>query len=144
MTRINCVNVADLSPKHLVAEYRELPRCFKLMEAAQDRGESLYDKRNPSKYTLGAGHVRFFYDKGLYLLKRQSQIIEEMLRRDYNPKHTDPHSLVPAGLAMCRMKDWTPTKEDMVLNWERLHERDTVCYYLQPTGLIGLTRSKEK
>ena len=31
MTRINCVPVTELHDRHLVAEYRELPRCFALM-----------------------------------------------------------------------------------------------------------------
>ena len=34
MTRINCVPVEELHQKHLVAEYRELPRVFRLAEAA--------------------------------------------------------------------------------------------------------------
>lgn len=60
MTRINCIPPRELSREHLIAEYRELPRIFALVRAAIARGESPDDPRNPTSYTLGAGHVRFF------------------------------------------------------------------------------------
>lgn len=34
MTRINLADPSTLHSKHLLAEYRELPRVFKLVEAA--------------------------------------------------------------------------------------------------------------
>jgi hypothetical protein len=40
MTRINCIDPALLSDKHLGAEYRELPRIFNLVRDAIKRGES--------------------------------------------------------------------------------------------------------
>jgi deoxyribonuclease (pyrimidine dimer) len=120
MTRINCIPPSELTGKHLVAEYRELPRVFKLMKAAQDRGESVDDSRNPVKYVLGLGHVRFFYDKGLYLLNRQQSLIDEMLKRDYRPSYTNPTELLPNNLDPMRMQDWVPTDEAMALNRERI------------------------
>lgn len=38
MTRINLVDPSTLHTKHLIAEYRELPRVFALAEAAAFRG----------------------------------------------------------------------------------------------------------
>ena len=81
MTRINCIPPRQLSREHLIAEYRELPRIFALVHAAIARGESPDDPRNPTSYTLGAGHVRFFYCRLGYLVKRQLAIIDEMRDR---------------------------------------------------------------
>ena len=85
MTRINCVPVEELHQKHLVAEYRELPRVFKLAEAAAKRG----GHSAPANYTLGAGHVKFFYTHLGYCQQRFKQLVAEMVRRGYNPQHTE-------------------------------------------------------
>lgn len=123
MTRINCVPVEELHDKHLVAEYRELPRVFKLMRKAQARGEAPTDGRNPREYVLGTGHVRFFYNKGLYLLRRQKALVAEMQRRGFNPQFTDPSELLPDGLDLWRMMDWTPDEKALALNRSRIAER---------------------
>lgn len=123
MTRINCIPVTELTDKHLVAEYRELPRLFKLMKAAQDRGEAINDKRNPKSYKLGTGHVRFFYDKAAYLINRQTSLINEMIARGFKPQYTDPLQAVPDGLSVDRMKDWLPDEAAMTINRQRIKER---------------------
>lgn len=123
MTRINCVPVTELHDRHLVAEYRELPRCFGLMYQAQLRGEAVRDRRNPTEYVLGPGHVRFFYDKGLFLLKRQRELVAEMLRRGFNPQHRDPENFMPIDMDPWRMMDWTPDAAALALNRARLAER---------------------
>lgn len=123
MTRINCVPPSELTRQHLVAEYRELPRVFKLLKAAQDRGERIDDKRNPTEYKLGQGHVRFFYNKALWLLNRQKALVAEMLARGYNPNHTNPDDLLPDGLDPWRMMDWTPTPDALAINRARIEER---------------------
>ena len=60
MTRINAgIPVETLHDKHLIAEHREIkriPNCI-----AKGR-YSLKDK--PSKFVLGTGHVKFFYEIG--------------------------------------------------------------------------------
>jgi len=112
MTRINCVPPEELSGPHLVAEYRELPRVFGLIRKARP-GPA------PAEYVLGPGHVRFFYDKAGWLLRRQRALIDEMIRRGYRPTHTEPAPLA-AGLPM---GDWTPDERAMALNRARLAER---------------------
>src|SRR5690606_3058429 len=81
MTRINCVPVQELSGPHLVAEYRELPRVFALAQKAAGRG-ALFQ---PTTYTLGKGHLLFFYTRLSYLARRHTELIEEMKRRGYKP-----------------------------------------------------------
>ena len=77
MTRINCVPVQELTDAHLGAEYRELPRIFALARAAYLRGELPTDPRNPTEYTLGKGHVRFFYARLGWLRKRFLELVAE-------------------------------------------------------------------
>lgn len=109
MTRINCVPVSELTDKHLLAEYRELPRLSKLARHTEV----------PPTYRMGKGHVTFFYDKGQYLKKRfEEQIVPEMQRRHFTVKYKTyrPH---PEGLN----NDWEPTEEAMEINRARIKER---------------------
>lgn len=122
MTRINCIPPRELTRQHLIAEYRELPRVFGLARAAFARGETPDDLRNPMNYTLGAGHVRFFYCRLGYLVKRQLAIIEEMRARGYKPLFDAPHGLV-AGFPIAWCQDWEPTTEALAKNLARLSER---------------------
>jgi hypothetical protein len=110
MTRINCVPVEELVDKHLLAEYRELPRISKLAKVVNSV---------PKQYTLGAGHVKFFYDKGAWLKRRfEEEIVPEMQRRGFRTTYTQyrPH---PDGLN----NDWTPTAEAQQINRDRIAER---------------------
>lgn len=122
MTRINCIDPSLLSREHLISEYRELPRAFTYIKNAIARGESPTDKRNPSNYVLGTGHVRFFYNKAKWLLKRQQSIITEGLCRGYDLQHTDPSDLI-VGIPDEWCNDWTPTEIDINLNISRINKR---------------------
>jgi deoxyribonuclease (pyrimidine dimer) len=120
VTRINCVPVAELHSKHLVAEYRELPRVFKLAEAyAIKHGPGRPDKA-PTKYTLGKGHVLFFYTRLGYCHMRFLQLVAEMQRRGYEPKHLDtPHIEIPATW----LQPWRPDPKAIRINRERIKLR---------------------
>ncbi|ODT67288.1 MAG: endonuclease V [Pelagibacterium sp. SCN 63-23] len=122
MTRINCVPPAELSTKHLVAEYRELPRIFALVRAAIARGEAPDDTRNPTQYRLGAGHVRFFYPRLLYLARRQAMLVAEMQARGFHPNFTQTERLLD-GFPATWCQDWVPDEAAMVLNRARILER---------------------
>jgi deoxyribonuclease (pyrimidine dimer) len=122
MTRINCIPPQELSRAHLVAEYRELPRIFALVRAAIARGEQPTDPRNPDAYTLGRGHVRFFYPRLGYLVRRQQAILTEMIARGYNPTYRSvEHFLEGIPAEWCA--DWTPTEEAIAINLARIAER---------------------
>ena len=107
MTRINVVPVSELCNKHVLAEYRELPRVFTLARKCDDA---------PSEYTLGKGHVKFFYNKLAYLAKRQLELIAECKKRGFNITYT--------GLPECNkpelFNDYDPTKEAIALNRARI------------------------
>ena len=46
------------------------------------------ESKVPKKYTLNAGHVYFFYNKGQYLDKRYQELIKEMKKRGFKPDKT--------------------------------------------------------
>lgn len=119
MTRINCVPVKELSGPHLVAEYRELPRVFALAQKAALRGSF----SQPDDYTLGKGHVMFFYTRLGFLAQRHLQLINEMKHRGYKPgfsgiKREDFPSIPDDYWA-----DWRPSAKAMEINRARLKER---------------------
>ena len=116
MTRINCIPVEELSGPHLVAEYRELPRVFRLAEKAAIRGVFT----QPTQYTLGTGHILFFYTRLGYLAKRHCQIVQEMRRRNYKPVYDGVRRLDFPDIPDKYWNDWTPTEEAMALNRQRI------------------------
>lgn len=115
MTRINCIPVEELHDKHLIAEYRELPRVFKLAKP----GVPI-----PEKYVLGTGHVKFFYNKLHWLYTRQKQLVAEMKRRGFNPKF-DPEYLTTAAANPYHglYGGWFVPEEAKALNRARINER---------------------
>lgn len=121
MTRINCVPVTELSRQHLVAEYRELPRVFNLARKAATRGHQSKDA--PPNYTLGKGHVLFFYTRLKYLAKRQQQLIEEMQKRGYQPNFTDCLFELHADIPLYMWNDWEPDETALAINRQRILER---------------------
>lgn len=117
MTRINVVEPSTLHSKHLLAEYRELPRVFKLVEAAEKRGAVV---GIPATYVLGTGHVTFFYNKLTYLEKRFQAIVAECQKRGFNIAHTQ----VPAVVVSERWRnDYAPTMQALALNIARIKDR---------------------
>lgn len=92
------------------------------MKAAIARGENPDDLRNPQSYTLGKGHVRFFYPRLGYLAARQKQLIAEMRARGYVPKFTNPDELL-FGIPAEWCRDWEPTVEALAINRVRIAER---------------------
>lgn len=117
MTRINVVPVTELSDRHLVAEYRELPRLYKLSKAWADRGAN---KPIPAEYTLGKGHVTFFFDKLAYIWRRHWQLCHEMNDRGFTVNFYPP-SLMIVHLSM--INDYKPTRKALSINRARIAKR---------------------
>jgi deoxyribonuclease (pyrimidine dimer) len=119
MTRINCVPPEELSRQHLLAEYRELPRVFNLAAKAYSSGRKI---KAPERYTLGTGHVKFFYHRLGWCLDRFLALRLEMLVRGYKPNYVQPPvvELPPEWWG-----NWEPDAAAMQLNRERILERKT-------------------
>lgn len=122
MTRINVIDPKDLTNEWLIAEHRELPRIPNTILSGKAR---VILKDIPDKYKLGAGHVKFFYNKLKYLEKRHQLLCEEIDRRGIkrNPEVCVDLSTLCFMMKSVLYKDWCPEKEDYSLNIERLQER---------------------
>lgn len=85
MTRINAhIPPAKLCDQHLVAEYREILRTNALaIKRARKEGKSML-KNIQQTFTLGGGHVTFFYDKLKYIHLRFDSLRGEMINRGMN------------------------------------------------------------
>ena len=116
MTRINCgIPPAELCDKHLMAEHREIkriPNCI-------NKGKYSL-KGQPKSFTLGTGHVKFFYDKMSYLYKRYVSLYVECKRRGFNvTDYRDAWNGIPDELN----NDYEPTDYDRQIIRERIAER---------------------
>lgn len=121
MTRINLIPPQELYHKHLVAEYRELPRVFGLVKRADDRCLFPSIMGIPKGFVLGTGHEKFFYDKLTFLVRRQQLLIDEMLRRKYNPSFNTPS--LGNGISAKWFNDWEPDAEAIELSRSRINQR---------------------
>jgi deoxyribonuclease (pyrimidine dimer) len=122
MTRINVVPVTELSTKHLVAEYREIARLPNNLRTSLNRkGKPFSYSEIPNNYTLGKGHVKFFYNKMKFLETRFEQLVTEMIRRGYNPNFRDSSIFIPDNVQF--YNDYVPTKEAIQINNNRIKER---------------------
>lgn len=116
MTRINLIEPRRLHQKHLVAEYREITRVYALASAWHQRGR---DTGIPPHYTMGKGHVTFFYDKLGFIRDRYVQLVEEMRRRGYTVNYPQPPEV---GLPQDLFNGYVPTEEALKANLQRLAE----------------------
>jgi deoxyribonuclease (pyrimidine dimer) len=138
MTRINCIDPALLCQQHLVAEYRELPRIFGSVRKAVERGERPDDIRNPSDYRLGTGHVRFFYPRLGYLIKRQHRIVDEMLSRGITVNFPAPTRDKFEDIPDEWFGDWQPSLAAIAINEARIAERmPAKPIFRKPNGVIN-------
>jgi hypothetical protein len=119
MTRINSgIKPSELPDKLLLAELREIKRIPNVILKGK------YSLKNqPNKFTLGTGHVKFFYDKLLYLKKRYISLRTEALKRNKNVQEfSNTWDNVPGHL----MNDYIPTENDRKIISERINERGFV------------------
>ena len=121
MTRINLgINPIFLSNAHLLAEHREIKRIPNTIKS----GKAVV-KNIPENFTLGTGHVKFFYDKLFYLKKRYDKIYLECVNRELNVTYYgDAFEDLPVELC----NDYSPTKKDINIILSRLLERDYDFY----------------
>jgi hypothetical protein len=122
MTRINCVPPEELHDKFLVAEYHELPRVYTLVKKAIARGQEPKDFESFNEYTMGSGHVKFFYTRLKWLAERQTLLIEEMLKRKMRPNFVKFDELF-TGIRRSWFGDWEPDEKALAINRARLEER---------------------
>lgn len=122
MTRINTIPVTELTRQHLVAEYREIGRIFDVACKAERRGYTPATYKIPTDFCLGAGHVKFFTDKLIFIENRFIDLVNEMINRGYKPQFTSlADKTRPKNPDW--YNDWQPTLESQTLIRERIAER---------------------
>lgn len=105
----------NLTRQHLIAEHREIKRIPNVISKGK-----FNLKNKPKEFTLGVGHVKFFYDKLGYLKQRYDEIYSECQRRGYNVTYYgDAWDNVPQNL----MGNYTPTNRDIEIITQRINER---------------------
>jgi len=116
MTRINVgVSPSALCRQHLIAEHREIKRIPNAVSSGKAKIVNI-----PKTFGLGTGHVKFFYDKLGFLLKRYKSIHKECLDRGYNVQdYSSAWDNIPENL----MNDYLPTSEDQQLVLKRIQEK---------------------
>jgi deoxyribonuclease (pyrimidine dimer) len=118
MTRINCIDVTELTDQHLLAEYKEITRVSSLARKLPDYGD----------YCMGEGHVRFFYNKGHYLTVRTRQLFLECQKRGFKVKFKQykqhgGNAEVGQNYNRELNQPWYPTETDKQVNRARLTEK---------------------
>ena len=118
MTRINAsIRPAELSNSMLFSEYREAKRIPNSIKSGKAVVKNL-----PKEFKLDTNHVKFFYDKILYLKKRSDELYKECLRRGINAQdYSDCYKDIPPEL----FNDWRETAEARRLLKERINLRLT-------------------
>ena len=124
MTRINAaIKPFELTDQHLFAEYREIMRIPSVLKKRVESKHKMNDI--PMKFTLNAGHVKFFLNKGEYIYKRFFQIIEELEKRGINFSIREPESFefYKTSDSKTYFNDWEETDIARYLLLDRLNDR---------------------
>jgi len=118
MTRINAsIKPCELSNSMLFAEYREIKRIPNTIKS----GKAVI-KNIPTEFKLATNHVKFFYDKILYLKHRSDALYIECLNRGINAEdYSECYKDIPKEL----FNDWRETKSSRELLKERINSRLT-------------------
>tara|TARA_Y100000389_G_scaffold169242_1_gene175361 strand:- start:105 stop:482 length:378 start_codon:yes stop_codon:yes gene_type:complete len=116
MTRINVgIPPADLVNQHLIAEHREIKRIPNCIAKGKYNMEGI-----PDKFKLGTGHVKFFYNKLLYLKNRYISLYNECIKRGFNVQnYIAAWDNVPQKL----MNDYKVEDNDIIIIKQRIDER---------------------
>lgn len=103
-----------------MAEYRELPMIHAALYRSINSSAGVHGI--PKTYRMGKGHVKFFYNKGLYLFNRYQNLVNELKIRSYE---LDPNRSCEFYLFEQNnyMNDWIPSAQDKRINITRLLEK---------------------
>lgn len=117
---------------HLQGELKEITRVFGLARKAQF--DIIKGKRKlPQEYTMGTGHVLFFYNKLKFIADRYESLVFEMQgsfgsyephsqRRGYKPNPISRKDLLDK-IDTRLYNDYVPTQEAIAINRERINLR---------------------
>ena len=116
MTRINVgIPPVELVNQHLIAEHREIKRIPNCIAKGKYNMDGI-----PENFKLGTGHVKFFYNKLLYLKNRYIGLYNECIKRGFNVQnYINAWDNVPKEL----MNDYTVKENDIKIIKQRINEK---------------------
>ena len=143
MTRINLECPSLLCREHLVGEWYENPRIASNIIKAHGKVDL---KSAPKSFTVrteanprgGEGHMKFFYDKLIWLRRRYVALMEEMRRRGYNPSDNWKGEIFGPQYRHL-FNDWEPSQEEISLSRTRIAEMMPAKNDLNETQLDKLS-----
>ncbi len=116
MTRVNLIPVEELTDQHLLSEAREIKRIPNVIRSGRYSLDWI-----PKEYTLGKWHVKFFYDKMVFLYRRYNEIYNECIERWFDIEcYSSSFSI---DFLMLFYKDYTPTPEAIQISRDRINEK---------------------
>jgi hypothetical protein len=108
-----------MSNQHLLSNHREIKRIPNCIIKGR--------YKLPTKalqYTMGVGHVAFFYDKIAYLDERYHELYDECISRGYNVTYYgDVFKQLTDDKYKHLVNHWTPTKKDLNVCRTRIAEK---------------------
>lgn len=116
MTRINVgILPAELPDKLLLAEHREIKRIPNCIKSGRYNLEGI-----PDQFTLGKGHVKFFYNKLGYLHVRYTHLYLECQNRGFKVQYYGSSFLdIPISL----YRNYQTRPEDRQLIIDRIESK---------------------
>lgn len=116
MTRINsAIPVRCLTDEHLLAEHREIKRLPYCLNKWNRK------RRVPEKFTLGRGHVIFFFDKMKFIYESYLEVRDECIRRGFD---VEDYSRNWSEFIISEYwNDYEPGCEEKVLLTERITQK---------------------
>ena len=119
MTRVNLgIPPRNLCDQHLLAEHREMKRIPNVMVTGRFNWKNI-----PLNFTLGTGHVKFFYNKLDILMIRAERIYNECMLRDFNVQsYADSYSFACEKF-QSRIIPYEITQNDIHLINKRLTDK---------------------
>lgn len=116
MTRINvAIPPKTLTNRHLIAEHREIKRIPNTITSGRAKIVDI-----PKQFSLGKGHVKFFYNKLGYLKNRYEELYQECLNRGFNVSY---YGQAWNGIPTSLMNDYKPTQQDKEIIEQRIKEK---------------------
>lgn len=131
--RVNLINPIFLTDQHLIAELNEINMITQAFYRSYRSKNGIHSI--PKKFTLNTGHVKFFYDKGLYLHKRYNALKQEALKRGFNIREIFKNYFYWIDEKYCN--DWKEREEDKEIIKERIQQKISLKpewyrYYRKP------------
>lgn len=136
MTRINVgIKPKELSAHHLMAEHKEIVRIATLVKSGKAKLGTL---EKPHIFRLGPGHVKFFYDKMMYLYKRYLDLYAECRLRGYNVECYATTFTIAMQYRPELFNDWKPEPWARIIIQERILSKSKVFHHWDDYARVNI------